>query len=122
MSVAFREIDHRAQLRRYTDLELVISGRDLRSLIVNARMVVSQDGQGAERWEARLANVIEEWRSRQARRSAGLGVCLCHVPGDQPITATAQTWRASGYDRWMWKQLFPTPSTSVPPARPPSPV
>ena len=125
MSVAFREIDRatrRAQLRRFTDLELVIAGRDLRNLIASAKMVISLDGDGGERWEAQLVDVIAEWRSRRALRSAGLGVCLCHAPGDTPMTGNARTWRASGYDRWMWRQLFPTPLAGARPARPPSPV
>jgi hypothetical protein len=103
MSVALCEIDRgrkQRELRQYTDLELIVSGRNLRKLIANAKMVVSLDGDRGERWEAQLVDAIAEWRSRQAGRRAG-NLCLCHLPGDQAITGTAQTWRSSGYDRWL---------------------
>jgi hypothetical protein len=89
------EARRRRELRRYTDLELCVAGSSCRFLMSSGRAI----------WRQQLQEVIDEWRYRQARRRAGIGLCLCHVPGDKPITATALTWRGSGHDRRLARQF-----------------
>lgn len=91
-SIAFSALSRdqtRAEFRRYTDLELYRSGRTLRRLVEH-----SFDPPNPA-FALKLEEVIAEWIERRHNRRAGRGVCLCHVPGDQPITATAQTWRGT---------------------------
>jgi hypothetical protein len=56
---------HRQELRRYTDLELILAGRQLRSLIENEKNIVSPFGEPAGSWELGIEDAMAEWRSRQ---------------------------------------------------------
>ena len=89
---------HRQELRRYTDLELILSGRQLRSLIENGKYIVSPFGESSSSWELQIEDAVAEWRSWQESRRAGVGVCLCHAPGSQAITPRARMWKASGFE------------------------
>ena len=91
--------EHRRELRSNTDLELIVARKSLRSLIASSKSIVLPPNSEPLPWNQQLQYVIAEWRTRQAARRQGIGQCLCHAPGDWPIIATAQTWRASGYDR-----------------------
>jgi hypothetical protein len=86
----FDRARHRQELRRYPDLELILAGRQLRSLIGNGKHIVSPSGESPGCWELQTDDAVAEWRSRQESRRAGVGVCLCHAPGSQTITARAR--------------------------------
>jgi hypothetical protein len=73
---------------------LILSGRQLRSLIGNGKNIVSPSGESPGFWELQIEDAMAEWRTRQA----GMGVCLCHAPGSQSITPRARMWKASGYE------------------------
>ena len=108
MSIRLETFDrarHRQELRRYTDLELILAGRQLRSLIENEKNIVSPFGEPAGSWELGIEDAMAEWRTRQASRRAGVGVCLCHAPGSLAITSRAQMWKASGYEERLARQL-----------------
>ena len=96
---------HRQELRRYTDLELILAGRQLRSLIENEKNIVSPFGESPGAWELQIEDAMAEWRSRQESRRAGVGVCLCHAPGSQAITPRARMWKASGYKERLARRL-----------------
>jgi hypothetical protein len=101
VSIRLETIDsarHRQELRRYTDLELILAGRQLRSLIGNGKNIVSPSGESPGSWELQIEDAVAEWRSRQESRRAGVGVCLCRAPGSQAITPRARMWKASGYE------------------------
>jgi|SRR5215472_10891398 len=102
---AFDRAHHQRELRRCTDTELILAGRQVRTLVANAKMIVSPNRESPSVWHLRLEDVIAEWRARQASRRVGESVCLCHVPGSQPITPNAQMWQASGYDVWIARTL-----------------
>ena len=76
----------------YTDLELILAGRQLRSLIENEKNIVSTFGESPGSWKLQIEDAMAEWRSRQESRRAGVGVCLCHAPGSQAITPRARMW------------------------------
>jgi hypothetical protein len=91
----FDRARHRQELRKYTDLELILSGRRLRQLIENEKNIVSPFGQSPSAWKREIEDARAECRSRQESRRAGVGVCLCHAPGSQAITPRARMWKAS---------------------------
>jgi hypothetical protein len=101
----FDRARHRQEIRRYTDLELILAGRQLRSLIGNGKNIVSPSGESPGSWELQIEDAVAEWRSRQESRRAGAGVCLCHAPGSQAITPRARMWKASGYEERLARQL-----------------
>jgi len=82
---AFDRARHRQELRRYTDLELILSGRRLRHLIENEKNIVSPFGESPGAWKLQIEDAMAEWRTRQKSRQAGVGVCLCHAPGSRPL-------------------------------------
>jgi hypothetical protein len=99
---AFDRSRHRQELRRYTDLELILAGRRLRSLIANEKNIVSPSGESPSEspgaWKLQIEDAMAEWRTRQQSRRAGVVVCLCHARGSQAITPRARMWKASGYE------------------------
>jgi hypothetical protein len=102
----FDRARHRQDLRRYTDLELILAGRQLRSLIANGKNIVSPLGdESPDSWELEIEDAVAEWRTRQESRRAAMGVCLCHAPGSQAITARARMWKASGHEERLARQL-----------------
>jgi len=48
---AFDRARHRQELRRYTDLELILSGRQLRYMIENGKTIVSPFRESPSAWE-----------------------------------------------------------------------
>ena len=104
---AFDRARHRQELRRYTDLELILSGRQLRYLIENGKTIVSPCRESPSAWELQMEDAMAEWRTRQESRRTGVCVCLCHAPGSQVITPNAQMWKESGYDTWLARRLTP---------------
>jgi hypothetical protein len=82
---AFDRARYRQELRKYTDLELILSGRQLRTLIENEKNIVSPF-ESPSGWKLQIEDAMAEWRTRQESRRAGVGVCLCHAPGSQAIT------------------------------------
>ena len=100
----FDRARHRQELRRYTDPELILSGRQLRTLIENQKNIVSPF-ESPSGWKRQIEDAMAEWRTRQQSRRAGVGVCLCHAPGSQAITPRAQMWKASGYEEWLARRL-----------------
>jgi hypothetical protein len=101
----FDRARHRQERRRYTDLELILAGRQLRSLIGNEKNIVSPCGESPGGWKLQIEDAMAEWRTRQKSRRAGVGVCLCHAPGSQTITPRAQMWRASRYEEFLARRL-----------------
>jgi hypothetical protein len=101
----FERARHRQELRKYTDLELILSGRWLRTLIENEKNIVSPF-ESPRGWKLQIEDAIAEWRIRQESRRAGVGVCLCHTPGSQAITSRAQMWKTSGYEEWLARRLL----------------
>ena len=88
MSIRLETFDrarHRQELRRYTDLELILACRQLRSLLESEKNSVSPFGESPGGWKLQIEDAAE-WRSRQESRRAGVSVCLCHAPGSQAIT------------------------------------
>ena len=54
MSIRLETFDrgrHLQELRKYTDLELILAGRQLRSLIGNGKNIVSPSGESPGSWE-----------------------------------------------------------------------
>ena len=54
MSIRFEAFDrarYRQELRKYTDLELILSGRQLRTLIENEKNIVSPSGESPGSWK-----------------------------------------------------------------------
>jgi len=102
---AFDRARHRQELRRYTDLELILSGHQLRYLIENGKTIVSPCRESPSTWELQTEDAMAEWRTRQESRRAGVCVYLCHAPGSQAITSRAQMWKASGYEEWRARRL-----------------
>jgi hypothetical protein len=88
---------YRQELRRYTDRELILAGRQLRRLIENEKNIISPF-ESPSGWKVQIEDAVAEWRGRQESRRAGVGVCLCHAPGSQAITPRARMWKASGYE------------------------
>ena len=108
MSIRLETFDrsrHRQELRRYTDLELILSGRQLRHLIENEKNIVSPFGESPGGWKLQIEDAMAEWRTRQAFRRAGVGVCLCRAPGSEAITSRARMWKASGYEERLARRL-----------------
>jgi hypothetical protein len=124
MSIRLETFDrarHRQELRRYTDLELILAGRQLRHLIGSEKNIVSPCGESSSPWKLQIEDAMAEWRTRQASRRAGVGVCLCHAPGSLAITSRAQMWKASGYEerlaRRLWAAVKPSGGRKSPRAR-----
>jgi hypothetical protein len=65
---AFDRARHRQELRKYTDLKLILAGHR----------------------PDNCSRTMAEWRARQQSRRAGVGVCLCHAPVSQAITSRAR--------------------------------
>jgi hypothetical protein len=106
IQLEFDHARHRQELRRYTDLELILAGRQLRRLIENEKHIVSPLGdESPSAWNLEIEDAVAEWRSRQESRRAGAGVCLCHAPGSQAITPRARMWKASGYEERLARRL-----------------
>lgn len=79
MSIAFVPFDrqrHRDKLRSLTDPELIKTGRTLRFLLADSKLVVSPPGSHEPPWEIQLQDAITEWRGRQRHPMR----CLCHLP------------------------------------------
>jgi hypothetical protein len=53
---------------------LILSGRQLRSLIANGKNIVWPSGESPSSWELQIEDAMAEWRSRQQSRRAGVGV------------------------------------------------
>jgi hypothetical protein len=68
---------HRQELRKHTDLELILFGRQLRTLIENEKNIVSPFGESRSGWKLQIEDAMAEWRTRQESRRAGVGVYLC---------------------------------------------
>ena len=101
----FDRARHRQELRRYTDLELILSGRRLRHLIENEKNIVSPFGESPSAWKLQIEDARAECRTRQESRRAGVCLRLCHAPGSQAITSRARMWKASGYEEWLARRL-----------------
>jgi hypothetical protein len=67
----FDRARHRQELRRYTDLELILAGRQLRNLIESEKNIVSPFGESPGAWKLQIEDAMAEWRSRQESRRAG---------------------------------------------------
>jgi hypothetical protein len=96
----FDRARHQQELRRYTDLELIISGRRLRTLIENEKNIVSPF-ESPSGWKLQIEDAIAEWRIRQESRRAGVGVCPCHALGSQGDLAHGADVESVGYEELL---------------------
>ena len=72
MSVRLDAFDRDQQeLRQYTDIELILAGRQARNLVASAKTIVSPHRESPSVWDLQLEDVIVEWRTRQTSRRAG---------------------------------------------------
>ena len=104
MSIRLETFDrsrHREKLRKYTDVELILSGRQLRHLIENEKNIVSPFGESPGGWKLQIEDAMAEWRTRQESRRAGVGVCLCHALGSQGDLAHGADVESVGYEELL---------------------
>jgi hypothetical protein len=85
---------HRQELRKYTDLELILSDTWSRTRKTSSRPSANHRARGNCRSKthgrmAHPAGIPANWRVRYA---------LATLPGSQAITPRAQMWKASGYE------------------------
>jgi hypothetical protein len=51
---------YRQEIRKYTDLELILAGRQLRSLIGNEKNIVSPFGESPSAWKLQIEDAMAE--------------------------------------------------------------